>query len=100
MTEIQMTEMRNEEVYPFVAPGFHAGRFGLRRPPGMEAGRYDIKTSDSSCFGHSNLKPWNLFRISSFGFRIWLRPHRHGLWARPTSVPYISRLLKSLLHLH
>jgi hypothetical protein len=59
-----MTETRNEEAFPFVAPGFHAGRSPKPKTPGVDAGRYNVGTSDSSCFGFLNLKPWNLFRIS------------------------------------
>jgi hypothetical protein len=51
MTEIQMTEARNEEAHPFVAPGFHAGRASKPNTPGVEAGRYIGKSSDLSCFG-------------------------------------------------
>jgi hypothetical protein len=43
MTEVQMTETCNEGTYPFVAPGFPAGRSWFRRPPGVEGGRYNAK---------------------------------------------------------
>jgi hypothetical protein len=65
MTEIQTTETSNERASAFVTPGFHAGRLWLRRSPGVEAGRYKVRISELSCFGHLKLKPWNLFRISN-----------------------------------
>jgi hypothetical protein len=61
--KIQMTETHNEDAYTVVALSFHAGRASKPKTPGVEAGRYNVRTSDSSCFGHLNLTPWSSLRI-------------------------------------
>jgi hypothetical protein len=60
-----MTETRKAETHPFVAPGFHAGRFfGFPRPPGVEAER--IKRVSLRFFLFRSLEFGSLEFVSDF----------------------------------